>query len=183
VSEVWLFISVLTIVYAGLQNFTQWTTHHGFIRKSLQHGERCTTTAHWNVAENTARIFNGGKQLPSSATLYFVDESSKHSRGRHHTYRKCIPDTQATTPVQELSVEGRVCILASISNHDTDNVCRYIKPWIDDKRLKRTKIGNWIVLGFIAVGVVLSGYIMFTGAQEAQTPAVRRSWVTLTTEY
>jgi hypothetical protein len=39
--------------------------------------------------------------------------------------------------------------------------------------MKRTRIGNWIVLGFITVGVVISGYIMFLGAQEAKIPAVR----------
>jgi hypothetical protein len=50
--------------------------------------------------------------------------------------------------------------------------CRYATPWVDDKRLKKTKIGNWIVLGFMAAGLVISGYIMYTGVQEATIPAV-----------
>ncbi|KAH7390819.1 concanavalin A-like lectin/glucanase domain-containing protein [Phaeosphaeria sp. MPI-PUGE-AT-0046c] len=46
----------------------------------------------------------------------------------------------------------------------------YVKPWADDKRLQRTKIGNWIVWGFIAIGVCASGYIMYTGVQGATLP-------------
>jgi hypothetical protein len=49
----------------------------------------------------------------------------------------------------------------------------YEKPWVDDKRMQRTKIGNWIVMGFIMIGLLASGYIMFTGAQAAKIPAVR----------
>jgi hypothetical protein len=52
---------------------------------------------------------------------------------------------------------------------------RYVQPWADDKRLNRTKIGNWIVLGFIALGLCASGYIMYTGVQEATIPPVSKS--------
>jgi beta-glucanase (GH16 family) len=36
--------------------------------------------------------------------------------------------------------------------------------------MNRTKIGNWIVLGFITIGLCASGYIMYTGVQEASIP-------------
>jgi beta-glucanase (GH16 family) len=36
--------------------------------------------------------------------------------------------------------------------------------------MKKTKVGNWITLGFIVIGLCLSGYIMYTGVQEAQIP-------------
>jgi hypothetical protein len=38
--------------------------------------------------------------------------------------------------------------------------------------MKKTKVGNWITLGFIIVGFAVSGYIMYTGVQEAQIPDV-----------
>ncbi|KAL1794873.1 hypothetical protein ACET3X_006689 [Alternaria dauci] len=44
------------------------------------------------------------------------------------------------------------------------------QPWTDDPRMKKTKVGNWITLGFIFVGFAVSGYIMYTGVQEAQIP-------------
>ena len=36
--------------------------------------------------------------------------------------------------------------------------------------MKKTKVGNWITLGFIIIGFCVSGYIMYTGVQEAQIP-------------
>ncbi|KAF2820257.1 concanavalin A-like lectin/glucanase [Ophiobolus disseminans] len=47
----------------------------------------------------------------------------------------------------------------------------YVQPWADDKRMNRTRLGNWIVLGFIGIGFCASAYIMYTGAQEATIPA------------
>jgi len=44
------------------------------------------------------------------------------------------------------------------------------QPWVDDPRMKKTKVGNWITLGFIIIGFCVSGYIMYTGVQEAQIP-------------
>lgn len=38
--------------------------------------------------------------------------------------------------------------------------------------MKRTKISNWIVLGFIVIGILGSGYIMYTGVEEARIPPV-----------
>jgi len=38
--------------------------------------------------------------------------------------------------------------------------------------MKKTKVGNWITFGFIMIGVVASGYIMYTGVQEAKIPDV-----------
>jgi hypothetical protein len=37
--------------------------------------------------------------------------------------------------------------------------------------MKKTRVGNWITFGFIVVGIAVSGYIMYTGVQEAQIPA------------
>lgn len=39
--------------------------------------------------------------------------------------------------------------------------------------MKKTKVGNWITFGFIVIGICVSGYIMYTGVQEAQIPDVR----------
>lgn len=52
-------------------------------------------------------------------------------------------------------------------------VCSYPQPWADNKRMNRTKIGNWIVIGFLVIGFGISGYIMYTGVAEATIPAVR----------
>ncbi|KAH4291897.1 hypothetical protein HBI81_173480 [Parastagonospora nodorum] len=46
----------------------------------------------------------------------------------------------------------------------------YVQPWADDKRMNRTKIGNYIVWGFIALGLVASGYIIYLGTKEASIP-------------
>jgi len=43
-------------------------------------------------------------------------------------------------------------------------------PWKDDPRMKKTKVGNWITLGLIFIGFAVSGYIMYTGVQEAHLP-------------
>ncbi|RYN30502.1 hypothetical protein AA0112_g6665 [Alternaria arborescens] len=44
------------------------------------------------------------------------------------------------------------------------------QPWVDDPRMKKTKVGNWITFGFVFIGFAVSGYIMYTGVQEAQIP-------------
>ncbi|KAF1943496.1 gram-negative bacteria-binding protein 1 precursor [Clathrospora elynae] len=44
------------------------------------------------------------------------------------------------------------------------------QPWVTDPRMKRTRVGNWIVFGFIVVGTIISGYIMYTGVSEAKLP-------------
>ncbi|KAH9863832.1 hypothetical protein J1614_009764 [Plenodomus biglobosus] len=46
----------------------------------------------------------------------------------------------------------------------------YVQSWAGDPRMKRTKVGNWIVLGFITIGLLLSGYIVYTGAADAKLP-------------
>jgi hypothetical protein len=38
--------------------------------------------------------------------------------------------------------------------------------------MNRTRIGNWIVIGFLVIGFAASGYIIYTGVQEATIPAV-----------
>lgn len=43
----------------------------------------------------------------------------------------------------------------------------YEKPWEHDKRLKRTRIGNYIIWGFIALGLVVSAYINFQAVKKA----------------
>jgi hypothetical protein len=70
------------------------------------------------------------------------------------------------------SEESKYCIGSFIPSPQSDESHRYVKPWADDKRMGRTKVGNWIVMGFLAVAFILSGYIMYTGAQEATIPAV-----------
>jgi len=49
---------------------------------------------------------------------------------------------------------------------------RYVQPWRDDPRMKKTRVGNWIVFGFIMIGLCASGYIMYTGVSEAKEPEV-----------
>lgn len=34
----------------------------------------------------------------------------------------------------------------------------YERPWINDPRLNRTRLGNYIIWGFVAVSLVLSAY-------------------------
>lgn len=38
----------------------------------------------------------------------------------------------------------------------------YDQPWRDDPRMKKTRINNWIVRGFIFVGIALSGFVCYT---------------------
>lgn len=38
----------------------------------------------------------------------------------------------------------------------------YERPWLNDKRLKRSRVGNYIIWGFIVAGIGLSGYINYT---------------------
>ncbi|EEP77314.1 conserved hypothetical protein [Uncinocarpus reesii 1704] len=42
----------------------------------------------------------------------------------------------------------------------------YEKPWLTDKRLQKTRVGNYIIWGFVAVGFALSGYINFSVTQK-----------------
>lgn len=34
----------------------------------------------------------------------------------------------------------------------------YEKPWVNDKRLRRTRVGNYIIWGFIVLSLALSAY-------------------------
>jgi hypothetical protein len=45
--------------------------------------------------------------------------------------------------------------------------------------MKKTRVGNWITLSFIIIGFCVSGYIMYTGVQEAQTPDVGSCYSTV----
>ncbi|CAI6331820.1 unnamed protein product [Periconia digitata] len=45
----------------------------------------------------------------------------------------------------------------------------YVQPWIDDKRMKRTRFGNLIVYGMMFIALCLSGYITYDGANSAKT--------------
>lgn len=38
--------------------------------------------------------------------------------------------------------------------------------------MKKTKVGNWIVLGLIVIGFCASGYIVYTGYADAKMPDV-----------
>lgn len=42
----------------------------------------------------------------------------------------------------------------------------YEKPWATDKRLRRTRCGNYIIWGFIAAGLALSAFINFNTARK-----------------
>jgi hypothetical protein len=44
----------------------------------------------------------------------------------------------------------------------------YERPWLDDKRLKRNWVGNWIVRGFFFVGLILSGYINYNATKRIE---------------
>ena len=61
-----------------------------------------------------------------------------------------------------------ICLFQSFA--ETDQHSRRELPWKDDPRIKRTKIGNWITLTCIVIGLGLSGYIAYTGVSEAKVP-------------
>jgi hypothetical protein len=35
----------------------------------------------------------------------------------------------------------------------------YERPWVNDKRLKKTRVNNYIIWGFLVAGLAVSGYI------------------------
>lgn len=35
------------------------------------------------------------------------------------------------------------------------------KPWLKDPKFKRTKFNNWIIWGFVALGVAIAGLVAF----------------------
>lgn len=37
----------------------------------------------------------------------------------------------------------------------------YEKPWLQDPKFKRTKVNNYIIYGFMALGVVIAGVVAF----------------------
>lgn len=37
----------------------------------------------------------------------------------------------------------------------------YERPWVNDKRLKRIRVNNYIIWGFIVAGLAVSGYINY----------------------
>jgi hypothetical protein len=42
----------------------------------------------------------------------------------------------------------------------------YEKPWLNDKRLKKTRCGNYIIWGFIVVALMVSGYINYNSTTQ-----------------
>lgn len=42
----------------------------------------------------------------------------------------------------------------------------YERPWLGDSRLKRSRVGSYIIWGFIGLGLALSAYINFTVTQK-----------------
>lgn len=38
----------------------------------------------------------------------------------------------------------------------------YERPWLTDPRMKKTRWNNWIVRGFFALGIALSGFICYS---------------------
>lgn len=39
---------------------------------------------------------------------------------------------------------------------------KHERPWLDDKRLRRTKVGNYIIWGFVVVGLGLGAFVNYT---------------------
>lgn len=37
----------------------------------------------------------------------------------------------------------------------------YEKPWINDRRVRRSRIGNYIIWGFVSLALVLSAYYIY----------------------
>ncbi|ORY16517.1 glycosyl hydrolase [Clohesyomyces aquaticus] len=44
----------------------------------------------------------------------------------------------------------------------------YNQPWLDDKRIQRTKYSNWIVWLFVLLALCVSGYLSYDGAKGAK---------------
>lgn len=44
----------------------------------------------------------------------------------------------------------------------------YERPWVNDKRLKRIRVNNYIIWGFLVAGLAVSGYINYHAT--AQVP-------------
>lgn len=42
----------------------------------------------------------------------------------------------------------------------------YERPWLGDRRLQKTRVGNYIIWGFVVLGLGLSGYINFSVTQK-----------------
>ena len=42
----------------------------------------------------------------------------------------------------------------------------YERPWIGDKRLKKSRVGNYIIWGFVVVGLALAAFVNFSVAQK-----------------
>jgi hypothetical protein len=64
--------------------------------------------------------------------------------------------------------ESTYLLYISLLAH-TDRSYRREQPWVDDPRMKKTRVGNWITFGFIVLGIVASGYIMYWCARGANT--------------
>lgn len=68
--------------------------------------------------------------------------------------------------------ESTYSILLILQHSLADLSHRREHPWVDDPRMKKTKVGNWITGVCIFIGFAVSGYIMYTGVQEAKLPDV-----------
>jgi hypothetical protein len=55
----------------------------------------------------------------------------------------------------------------------------YEQPWRDDPRMKRTRINNWIVRGFMLIGVLVSAYICFSATKTVGKHPVSVSYPSL----
>lgn len=49
---------------------------------------------------------------------------------------------------------------------------KYERPWLEDPRMKKTKWNNWIVRGFFALGIAISGFICYTATFEVGNHSV-----------
>ena len=48
----------------------------------------------------------------------------------------------------------------------------YERPWVNDKRLKRVRVNNYIIWGFLVAGLVVSGYINYHATAQVSKHSV-----------
>lgn len=48
----------------------------------------------------------------------------------------------------------------------------YERPWLNDKRLQRTRVNNYIIYGFLVAGIAVSGYINYNATTQVPKHSV-----------
>lgn len=52
----------------------------------------------------------------------------------------------------------------------------YPRPWLEDKRYNRTRVGNWIIWAFVVIGLGVSAYINYTAYAKVPKSSVGLSY-------